>query len=221
MMTDQPATGSTPYQLGIAAFRQGMKRIPAQDKSLEPFLTGKPGSCIPVLDEWLHGWDDANLGRVESPTASEAGEWPVSETFGDVVYAYTRAQAIEDGVLVDLTHPGFTFRQGLNICQEAGIKFPVAMTETAFAKTVEAEGVPLPPCQDISGRLWDVLWMMKLAIKRQGGTTVRFQVSVMNWIERNGKRINRTKQELVSLKAVCGPGDDAEPVITIMLPEED
>jgi hypothetical protein len=27
--------------------------------------------------------------------------------------------------------------------------------------------------------------------------------------------------KLVELKAVCGPGDNSEPVITIMLPEED
>jgi hypothetical protein len=40
-------------------------------------------------------------------------------------------------------------------------------------------------------------------------------------VEVNGRRINRTKQETVTLKAICGPGDTAEPVITIMLPEED
>ena len=27
--------------------------------------------------------------------------------------------------------------------------------------------------------------------------------------------------ELVTLKAICGPGDRGEPVITIMLPDED
>ena len=26
---------------------------------------------------------------------------------------------------------------------------------------------------------------------------------------------------LVRLKALCGPGDDAEPVITVLLPDED
>jgi len=29
------------------------------------------------------------------------------------------------------------------------------------------------------------------------------------------------RARLVTLKALCGPGDDGEPVITIMLPEED
>jgi len=36
-----------------------------------------------------------------------------------------------------------------------------------------------------------------------------------------GKRINRTKRETVVLKALCGPGDNGEPVITILLPDED
>jgi len=29
------------------------------------------------------------------------------------------------------------------------------------------------------------------------------------------------KRELVTLKAACGPGDNGEPVITIMKPDED
>jgi hypothetical protein len=29
------------------------------------------------------------------------------------------------------------------------------------------------------------------------------------------------QRRLVTLKAMCGPGDQGEPVITIMLPEED
>jgi hypothetical protein len=43
----------------------------------------------------------------------------------------------------------------------------------------------------------------------------------VNWIYRQSARINATKHEDIILKAVCGPGDDAEPVITIMLPGED
>ena len=35
--------------------------------------------------------------------------------FGKVIYSYTRAQAIGDGVLVDLSDASFTFRRGLNI----------------------------------------------------------------------------------------------------------
>ena len=144
------------------------------------------------------------------------------EFFGKVIYSYTRAQAIDDGVLVDLSDPSFTFRRGLNILKEAGIKFPLAMTQTAFARTVQELGEPLPPAQDLSGRLWDVLTMLKCAIKSsKDESTLFFPVCVRNWVYIKGERTERTKQETVQLKAVCGPGDYAEPVITVMLPDED
>jgi hypothetical protein len=38
---------------------------------------------------------------------------------------------------------------------------------------------------------------------------------------RNHNRERLTSRDLVTLKAVCGPGDTPEPVITIMLPDED
>ena len=144
----------------------------------------------------------------------------MEELFGETIYSYSRAQAIEDGVLVDLNDPSFTFRPGLNICAEAGIKYPVAMTIAAFAKTVSELDAPLPPGQDISGRLWDVLTMFKVVAK-QGGEEIHFPVSVVNWVSVDGERINRTKRETVILKAICGPGDSADPVITLLLPDED
>lgn len=144
----------------------------------------------------------------------------MEELFGEVIATYSRAQAIADGVLVNLNDPSFTFRPGLNICAEAGIKYPVAMTIAAFTQTVSDLDRPLPPGQDISGRLWDVLTMFKMAAK-QGGEEIRFHVSVVNWVSVDGERINRTKRETVMLKAICGPGDSGEPVITILLPYED
>jgi hypothetical protein len=68
--------------------------------------------------------------------------------------------------------------------------------------------------QDETGRLWDVLNMLRFAIRRQGGgERVDFAVHVRN--DREGD------PPLVRLYALCGPGDDAEPVITVMLPHED
>ena len=154
------------------------------------------------------------------PPMRENCEMSMEEVFGEVIYSYSRAQAIEDGVLVNLNDPSLTFRPGLNICAEAGIKYAVAMTVAAYSKTVSEPGTPLPPGQDISGRLWDVLTMFRLAAKR-GGEEIRFPVTVVNWVCVGGERINRTKRETVILKAICGPGDSGEPVITILLPDED
>jgi hypothetical protein len=69
--------------------------------------------------------------------------------------------------------------------------------------------------QDEEGRLWDVLWLLRVAIGRGGGgPEVRFGVHVRN------DNQERTPP-LVRLKALCGPGDNGEPVFTVMLPEED
>ncbi|MGA3265391.1 MAG: DUF6573 family protein [Verrucomicrobiota bacterium] len=133
------------------------------------------------------------------------------QDLGDIIGApiavYTRRQAIEDGVLVDLMQP-----ETVCLVREAGFKFPVAMTAGAFAATVAEIGEPLPEGQDIQGRLWDVLWMLTRAIKNAGNTNrVTFRVSV--W---NGRR-----RDEVKLWSLCGPGDGGEPVVTIMLEGED
>ncbi len=57
--------------------------------------------------------------------------------------------------------------------------------------------------------------MLRLAIGRSaGGAELRFGVHV-----RNDNR-ERTPP-LVCLKALCGPGDQGEPVLTVMLPDQD
>jgi hypothetical protein len=58
--------------------------------------------------------------------------------------------------------------------------------------------------------------MLRWAIRgsKDGAREVRFGVHV-----RNDNR-ERTPP-LVRLKAVCGPGDGGEPVLTVMMPDED
>ena len=137
-------------------------------------------------------------------SANNQNHWDI---LGEPIAVYSRRQAIEDGVLVDLMQP-----ETVGLVREAGFKFPVAMTAGAFAATVAAIGERLPEGQDIQGRLWDVLWMLSCAIKTAGSTDrVKFRVSV--W---NGRR-----REEVKLWASCGPGDDAAPVVTMMLEGED
>ena len=131
---------------------------------------------------------------------TEKGFWDDAE----VISSYSRAQAIEDGVLVDVS----------TVAKEAGIKFPVAMTATVWGQYVEVpEGVS---CQDEHGRLWDILWMFRCAAAKFDGDTLLFKLYV-----RNNNRERLTRQDLVTLKAICGPGDNGEPVVTIMTPEED
>jgi hypothetical protein len=137
----------------------------------------------------------------------------------ELISAYTRAQAIADGALVDLTDA--TDAAG----RLSPFRYPVAMTAAAFSQVIAVggewrrnaageENLALPGCQDFAGRVWDLFWMLVCAIRRApAGDTVRFAVSVLT----DGVHTRET----VHLQSVCGPGDGGEPVLTIMLPEED
>ena len=120
--------------------------------------------------------------------------------FGKVIYAYTRSQAVADGVQVEVT----------KTAQEAGIKFPVFLTRAVFDAYVAVP--PNVTGQDEAGRLWDIIWMTKFAIMRAHSGTDRIPVALY---VRNDNRAAR----LVKLIATCGPLDidDPQPAITIML----
>ena len=124
--------------------------------------------------------------------------------FGPVIYAYTRKQAIADGVQVDVT----------KTAKEAGISFPVFLTRSVFEAYV---AVPAGVSgQDEAGRLWDVLWMLRCAIISSRGQGDRVPVTLY---VRNDNR----RAKLVKLIAQCGPLDidDPSPAITVMLPAEE
>ncbi|MFG2667700.1 DUF6573 family protein [Streptomyces sp. NPDC048387] len=132
----------------------------------------------------------------------------VADVFGEVIHGYSRARAIADGVLVAV---------GEDIAREAGFGFPVALTAAAWADCVAwTDEDNRQTYQDEEGRLWDVLWMTRYAIRRSDGgpscTVELFRVP------RDGES---EEGERTWLLATCGPGDDMEPVITISLPGED
>ena len=119
-----------------------------------------------------------------------------------LISSYSRAQAIADGQLIDVSAAA----------REAGLRYPVALTATVWARCVE---VPAGVTgQDEKGRLWDVLVLLAYTARVTRADTLRFAVRVRD----NDRQATPPKVELV---AVCGPGDTAEPVITVMLPGED
>ena len=81
------------------------------------------------------------------------------EFFGEPISTYTCSQAIEDGVLIDVSATA----------REAGIVWPVALTAAAWADCVEwtdaMEKRKGYSGQSESGRLWDVIWMLSLAVR--------------------------------------------------------
>lgn len=182
-------------------------------------------------DEWAQ-WQGPADTSVEDPAAFIAAAREAAEMFGDVadgpgaepgpdaagesyvlpgweiIDAYTREQALADGTLVDVTRTA----------REAGLTFPVAVTRAVWEDVVawsEEDNRRKGAVQDEAGRLWDLAWMLRAAIRRApAGDRVTVQ---MVRTPRPG-RVRAAR--LVELVAVCGPGDQAEPVITVMQPDE-
>jgi len=126
----------------------------------------------------------------------------------EIIYAYTRADAISDGVLVELPD---------QVVNEAGIKVKVAVTRVVWDDYLSPAYLDELPGQCVEGRTWDLLWMFGCAARRsRHASTIQFRV-LFATMEKSGSVVT----DDVLLKAVCGPGDEGEPVITIMLPWED
>jgi hypothetical protein len=121
--------------------------------------------------------------------------------FGEVIFSYTRAQAIADRVLIDVTPTAM----------EAGFRFSTAVTGNLMA---EIERIPPRyPHEDVQGRLWDVLWIASLSARRAkpGCSLIAFEVIL---------HIEGTTRKYQTLILDIGPGDTPEPVITIGFPAD-
>jgi hypothetical protein len=136
----------------------------------------------------------------------QAPQSSIEETFGEVIYSYSRMQAIQDGVLVDLSS---FFPNDTRL-----YKWPVACTaavwrliENACHKTKTSEYVEVP-LSEAGPWVWDLCWMSVKAKTRVISSREHLFVCTI------GRKPH-------TFKAVCGPGDDGEPVVTLMLPDED
>lgn len=152
-------------------------------------------------------FDPAHPPRIEDAARKEdcpadappAGFWDDAP----VISRYSREQAMEDGVLVDVTETA----------GEAGFRHPVALTAA-----VNADVGDIPPSkkgiEDRQGRLWDLLWMGLRAV-RAAATCRQDGPAFVSLVMPIGRRRN------YRAKIVFGPGDEGEPVFTVMRPDED
>lgn len=131
--------------------------------------------------------------------------------FGPVISTYTRADAIRDGVLVEVP---------TEVAREVGFLLPVALTRAVWRDCVEwtddAEARRGVIGQDEEGRLWDVLFLARSAARRNpSGSLVSF---TLRRVPQEGRgRLPRP----VRLLLAAGPGDRGEQVLTVMFPGED
>lgn len=121
-----------------------------------------------------------------------------------VIHSYSRAEAIADGLLVDLMQG-----EMLPVCRQH-YKHPIACTSSVFAIMQKAVDNPRY-CNDFAGILHDMLYMSKAVGQRLDPSSVLFQVIITG--------AGRARYH--TFKLTVTPGDQAEPVITILLPNED
>jgi len=92
------------------------------------------------------------------------------EFFGEPIHVYTRAQALRDGVLVDVTEWA-SAETGFH----GGFRVGVAVTAAVWADLCDlpawVEGY-----QDLRGRAHDLLWMAALAARRGEGCETKFDL---------------------------------------------
>lgn len=109
-----------------------------------------------------------------------------------------RQDAIDDGDLIEITRMG----------RDMGITLPLAVSARAAQSMVPFTNIP----QDtVTENLWDTLHAFRDKARTTTEEVFEFQVSLYQ----NGL------VPTLTFKAAVSPGDDGEPVITIMMPDED
>ena len=119
------------------------------------------------------------------------------------IYAYTRAEALADGVLFDVTETA----------HEAGFKVPVALTAQVWTDINDLSGRYASAGQSPEGRLWDLLFMAAHAARRRENRNTSAFVYALIMPVGAGNNYRA--------KCHIGPGDEGQAVVTIMRPEED
>ena len=129
--------------------------------------------------------------------------------FGPVIHAYTRAEAIDDGVLVAVPQTA---------SRAAGFKVPMAMTATAWGAVGFSTDLA-----ELLAKATAVLSAAMLEYRQCAhrasmglGAPVGDRLAFAYDAEREDGGV-----DVVQLVLVIGPGDNAEPVGTVMLPGED
>lgn len=134
-----------------------------------------------------------------------------------IVSTYTRAEAVRDGVQVAVPH---------ELSREAGIKYPVFITEKVYNRYVPAPETMA--YENSEARLWDILFMFFWKARLTDSDELQFQFVVqlpdsLDW--NKFEKVCEGNRELreVTLKAIVSPLDldDPQPAITFLFPDED
>jgi hypothetical protein len=123
---------------------------------------------------------------------------PKAPLSSPVIHSCTRAQALANGILIDVTEIG----------EEVGFKLPVAITEALQNRLTPTKAEAVFG-QDYDSRLWNVLWVAAFTIKLadRGTDTVTFTVVQQEVDTKSGQ----PHSVELRLRAVYGPGNEDKP----------
>jgi hypothetical protein len=122
----------------------------------------------------------------------------------ELLHQYTRAQALADGVLIDISA----------VAKAVGFQVPVAVTARVWHDfVVPPVGLSDAQGQSIESRLWDLVYLLSVASANQAlSSSLVYSVLFL---------MGTDEHQLVNLRAVVHPGDRLEPVVTVLLTTED
>lgn len=144
---------------------------------------------------------------------STAAAAPTADTFpdfwGDPIHVYTRAQALADGELVDVSE----------MAREFGFRVPVAVSRSVWADISE---IPSDrPWESVRGRLGDLLGLLAMLCRRgKDNDTGRMDFKMLLSVG-EGLPPDPSDWMPYPLRALSGPGDAGEHVLTVCLPGEE
>ena len=124
--------------------------------------------------------------------------------FGEVIYTYTRRQAVEDGYQILLTG------ENAELAQDIGWKYPVYFTRGVWDLIEDSAAFEDEPI-DLTGILWDILMMARFG-KDVTDDLRKFYVTI---------RINgRPRRCLFYVQVGPTDMDEPSPALTIMQEED-
>lgn len=118
----------------------------------------------------------------------------------EVIHSYTRAEAIADGFLFDVTEAARAER----------FRYPVALAFYAYSEAIDYDG----DADAHPARTTAVLSAAREAIRDWPASAYRGEFQI-------DRAQGDAEPDLLTLIAHCGPGDQGEPVITIMCPADE
>jgi len=120
----------------------------------------------------------------------------------DIIYTYSRKQAIEDGLQVLMDQ---------QMSREAGIVYPVYFTN-GVVELIQKAVDNKKYCNDFNGVTWDIYTMFRYAARQAKNSSLYFQVIITG--------VGRKRYIVFLAEIGATDFDNPEPAITIMLPEE-